>query len=184
MGERGRGAPKAGFSAASLCSPAWSHPGIWRGLDSGWAGRAEQGCGVSWGLKCGCCRHGGTEGPSTWRDEHPGVQRPGWLLLHQWDLPCASGEIKAAGSSLHGSNGVRGGESKTSLVIKHSAAVLPGQAHQEINDCVGQPVAAGKSRMSCGDAVGWETPSGQVGIPTTPGWALRYFLSSNSKETK
>lgn len=37
--------------------------------------------------------------------------------------------------------------------------------------------------MSCGDAVGWETPSGQVGIPTTPGRALRYFLSSNSRET-
>lgn len=37
--------------------------------------------------------------------------------------------------------------------------------------------------MSCGDAVGWETSPGQVGIPTTPGRAPRYFFSSNSKET-
>lgn len=37
--------------------------------------------------------------------------------------------------------------------------------------------------MSCGDAVGWEMPSGQVGIPTTPERAPRYFLSLNGKET-
>lgn len=36
---------------------------------------------------------------------------------------------------------------------------------------------------SCEDAVGWEMPSGQVGIPATPGRALRCFLSSNSTET-
>lgn len=78
---------------------------------------------------------------------------------------------------------MRGKKGEKSFVIKHSAAVLPGQACQEINDCVGEPVAAGKSGMSFGDTVGWEKPSGQVGIPTTPGRAPRYFLSSNSKET-
>lgn len=91
MEERGRG---AGFSAASLCSPAWSHPGIWRGLGSGWAGRAEQGCGVSWGLKCGCCRKGGTGGPSRWRDEHPGVQSQAGSCCTSGISPVPPGKLR------------------------------------------------------------------------------------------
>ena len=71
---------------------------------------------------------------------------------------------------------------KKSFVIKQSAAILPGQACQEINECVGQPVAAGKPGMSSGDAAGWEMPSCWAGTPATLGRALRLFLSSDSRE--
>lgn len=130
---------KRSLQARFFCSIS---PGLWPRAALGH--RAEQGSFLLWGVMrlemrvlLPAAGHGGPRHPL---DAQTGlstqwVQSPGQLLL-LWQcllllILCVSAEIKAAGSSLHGNNGGK------SLVIKQSAAVLPGQPRQEINECVG-----------------------------------------------
>lgn len=95
-------------------------------------------------------------------------------------LPAAQPHCPECCGHSQGVSGTRGGIGKKwgkkSLVIKQSAAVLPRQARQEINECVGQPLSMGKPGMSLGDATGWEMPSHRAGTPVNPERAPRLFL--------
>uniref|UniRef100_A0A8B9N3K7 Serine/arginine repetitive matrix 3 n=1 Tax=Accipiter nisus TaxID=211598 RepID=A0A8B9N3K7_9AVES len=149
MGERGRGALKPGFSAASLPCLAWGHPGTWRGLRSeGPPGQLlTTGChgAQNVGADLPAAGKGGLGGPLV-ALTGPSIQGCRALAgscstgsISPCPLLCASMEIKAAGSSLHGAAG--GEAAHASMALYNNGADVP--SPQEASNGFSQPGASG-----------------------------------------